>query len=198
MAQRALSHAWISSSPFSEPSLPEIFPQYSQFSSENISCTTETGSNLHLCSNKNDLNPTSTPTFSPLNSMVSKPSFCWANPNGDFPPNFMFSPPTFDVSSMIFNPSPVLIPGGDGNNNNNNKVPENIEFESSNQPQHHHFNSFSSPEIQERTIEFPFNLPTTSIGGGGDDWKSHLSWDSPGNCNSEISTTYSSPNKCYT
>ncbi|KAL3525937.1 hypothetical protein ACH5RR_014309 [Cinchona calisaya] len=214
LAQRALSHSWMA--PLSETS-PDIFQQgakYAQFStSENISCTPETG-----------LQPASTSTFSalnipsckPLNGMVLKPSFL-TSPNGDIPCNFMFSPPeisgsaanksSLEVPSMFFNLSPTFL-------GEVHKTLESTDFEGS----QHHFNSFSmnsSPDMQEgvsidnneaggirkdqrdsdandqwgnmRTVEFPFTLPSNLP----DD-----AWDSP-NCPSEISTTYST-DKCYT
>lgn len=163
ISHRALSHAWMA--PFSEPDMFLPGAQYAaQFTPENISCTTETGSNVQLCGN-NDLHPPSTATFSaldilpsckPLNTMAfnSKPSF-WVNQNGDLSSNFMFSPPeisgpankcTVDDSSMFFNLSPTIV-GGD---TTRQAASHSIEFEGSQQQQHFtNFSLSSSPDIHE-------------------------------------------------
>ncbi|KAL3526515.1 hypothetical protein ACH5RR_011171 [Cinchona calisaya] len=218
LAQRALSHNWIS--PLSETS-PDMFPQgaeYAQYSSENISCTTETGSTMHQCTN-NDFQPASIAMFSalnipsckPLNGSVFKPSLL-ASPTGDIPCNFVFSPPemsgsankcSIDVPTMLFNLSPTYL--GDVN-----RTSESIEFEGSQQ----HFNSFtinSSQDMQEEISmenneagirkdqrDIDSNNEWGNMRSIGfpfsipDSWKPNLQWDSP-NCPSEIST-----NKCYT
>lgn len=221
ISHRGLSHAWMA--PFSEPDMfPTTGAQYAQYSSENISCTTETGSNLQpLCSN-NDLQPPSTSTFSALDAMPFKPSF-WMNPNGDLSSNFMFSPPEIsgpankctveDDSSMFFNLTNTIV-GGD---TTNKAASDNIQFQNSQQSQQQHLANFSlssSPEIQE---EITFENDETGLRKhrsddgdqwgslrtmgfpfslpstiGGDGWKPHMPWESP-NCTSEIST-----NKCYT
>ncbi|CAK9162904.1 unnamed protein product [Ilex paraguariensis] len=125
MAQRTLSHSWVS--PLPETTASDMFTQGSystDFSSGNISCITETGSGIQLCSN-NDLQQASTasfsaldiPSYKPMNSTIYKPSpFCI--PTGDLPGGFMFSPlemsgPTnrhpVDIASMLFNLSPAFI-----------------------------------------------------------------------------------------
>ncbi|XP_059624571.1 protein FEZ-like [Cornus florida] len=203
MAQRALSQSW--GSP-----LPQTIAAPDMYSSENIPCTTETGSTsfsaLDIPSYKPIINPTVLCKQSPFSI-----------PNGDLiSDGFMYSPLdiststtkcTVDVSnSMLFNLSPSLI--GDFN-----KASNNIEFEG----QQQQFNSFSitSPrDVHEslgtgedymdlkknssathdnsqwgnfRSIGFPFSLPSTQTDS--------LAWDSPP-CASEMSTTYST-NKCY-
>ncbi|XP_059643223.1 protein FEZ-like [Cornus florida] len=220
MAQRALSHSWVSPQ---EATTSDIYTQsaYSaQFSSENISCTTETGSSMQLCSN-NDLQQASSASFSvldipscrPMNPTICRPSL-FPIPDGDFPNGFIFSPLercTVDASSMLFNLSPALM--GDVN-----KTPNSINFEGPQQ----HFNSSSIRSLQDmqgslgigedeslrkknpsethandqwgnvQSIGFPFSLPSSQP----DAWKPNMEWDSPP-CPSETSAAYST-NKCYT
>ncbi|CAI9758653.1 unnamed protein product [Fraxinus pennsylvanica] len=183
MAQRALSHSWLTS--LSETS-PDSSTQGVQSSS------------IQLYSS-NELPQGSSANFSDLNYPSHKPttgiSSTFATSNGDFLSNFVFLSPdeesgptnksTLDVTSMIFNSSDC------------------IDFEG---PQHQ-FNSFpiiSSQEMEERisveddewglrrSVAFPFNLPSTVP----DERKSNFPWDTPP-CPSEISTTYST-DKCYT
>lgn len=225
MAQRALSHSWVS--PVPETTSSDIYTQgahCTQFSSENISSTTETRSAIQLCSN-NNLQQGSTasfsdfdfPSYKPNNPTICKPSM-FAVPNGDFPPNFMFSPfemsgstkCTIDVASMLSNMPPNLI--GDVS-----KASESIDFEGS-QDQ---FDTFSitlsqdmlgtmstgeessfrknptepQSNIQSGTalsIGFPFSLSSTVP----DSWNPSLPWDSPP-YPSEMSTSFST-SKCYT
>nr|UBT01683.1 NAC transcription factor 79 [Litchi chinensis] len=219
MAQRALSHSWVS--PMPEISGSDILSQGPHFSSENVSCTTQMGSLMQLCGN-HDLQHSSTsgfspfdfPSYKPLNPAFYKPSLFPAS-SAEIPSNFMFSPPpeisghnesTIDASSsMLLNPALI----GDVN-----KGSENIDFEGSQQVRGF---SISLPqEMQGHTIDesgprknpgstqdndqwgtarsigFPFNLPVNLP----EAWKPNLPWDSPP-CPSEISTTYS-PNNCYT
>lgn len=221
MAQRALSHSWVSSLP--EFSVSDMFTQAThcpQFTSENISCTTEIGSAIQFSGN-NDLQPVSTscfsafdvPSYKPINPVVSKPHI-FPLSNGDLPNCFTFSPPevsgstksTVDTSSLIFNVAGI----GDVSNGS-----ETIDSDGPQQqfsgfsislPQEMHENmgtgageagvGENSSETQNnqwgtmRSIGFPFNLPSN------DAWKPNLPWDSPP-CPSEMSTTYST-SKCYT
>ncbi|KAK3212715.1 hypothetical protein Dsin_017421 [Dipteronia sinensis] len=215
MAQRTLSHSWVSPL-FPEPTGSDHIlsqaPHCNQFSSENVSCTTEIGSAIQLC----DLQQASTASFSPFDIPTSsykpfnpafyKPSLFLA---AEIPSNFMFSPLeisgshnkcTIDASSsMLLNPAS-----------------ENIDFEGSQQvrgfsislPQEMQGHTIieeddesgSRKNPQEnnqwgsvRSIGFPFSLPLNMP----EAWKpNNLPWDSPP-CPSEMSTTYS-PNNCYT
>lgn len=222
MAQRALSHSWVS--PLPETTASDLFTQGShstQFSLENMSCTTETGSVIQLC---NELQQNSTASFSahdipsyrPINPTFYKP-FSLGVPNGDLHNGLVFSPPDFsgpstkstaDINTMLFNLSPALI--GDANKTTDYINPQ------------QEFNNFSmsSPEEMQgsigteeadagstkirsathgnnqwgniQPIGFPFSLPSSLP----DAWKPNLAWDSPP-CPSEVSPTYST-NKCYT
>ncbi|KAH7852014.1 hypothetical protein Vadar_019476 [Vaccinium darrowii] len=136
MAQRTLSHSWVSS--VTETTPHDIYTQgvdSARFSSESIYCTSETGSTFQLCSN-NGTHQASTASFPALdipshkamNPAVYKSS-PFTIPNGDLQARFMFSPfellgsttkNTVDVGSMVFN-----TPGG--------KISENIDFEGSQQ-----------------------------------------------------------------
>ncbi|GFY82997.1 NAC (No Apical Meristem) domain transcriptional regulator superfamily protein [Actinidia rufa] len=157
MAQRALSHSWVS--PIPETTASDIF-----------SCTTETGSPIQLCTNNDILISTSgfsaldIPSYKPINPTVHK--------------NISFHRSKWRRSSQlhvltyrnprpchVFNLSPTLI--GEASNTS-----ESIDLEGSQQ----HFDSFSIGSPQDiqgniRTISFPFSLP--------DAWKPNLPWDSP-------------------
>ncbi|CAA2990866.1 NAC domain-containing 94 [Olea europaea subsp. europaea] len=202
IAQRALNNSWVTS--LSETSPDSIIQGgHSQFTSENISSTTNTKSSIQLCSSNqgspSNFSDLSYPSYKPI---ISRPSIS-ATSNGDFLSNFMFLSPdeesgptnksSFDLTSTIFNSSPACV----------GKTSECIDFEG---PQHQ-FNIFpmiSSQEMQEtisleddewglrRTVAFPFNLPSTVP----DELKSNLPWDSPP-CPSEFSASYST-NNCYT
>ncbi|XP_015879415.3 protein FEZ isoform X1 [Ziziphus jujuba] len=227
MAQRALSHSW--ATPLPEISAPGLLTQAThctQFSPENISCTTEIGSALQFYSN-NDLQQNSTTTYSasdippsykPNNLEICKPgNFPFLNeeiPNSFVFPGMEMSEPTkssVDVASMLFNTGLI----GNGRNNPS----ESIHFES----QHQQFRGFS--------VNLAQNMQGNDIGTGEDDgeaglkkdprvaqvdnqceairsigfpfslspndaWKPNLPWDSPP-CPSEMSISYST-NKCYT
>ncbi|GMY13632.1 protein FEZ-like [Fagus crenata] len=221
MAQRAFSHSWVS--PIPETLASDMFTQgtnCTQFSSENISCTTEIGSAVQFCST-NDLQQASTSSFSgfdissykPINPTFCKPSLFPVS-NGDLSNGFMFCPLevsgpikcTVDTASMLLNPALI----GDVSNPSRT-----TDFEGS--PQQ--FSGFSiglPQEMQEnmgigedeaglrknqgaafnnqwgtiQSIGFPFTLPSD------DAWRPNLPWDSPP-CPSEMSTSYST-NKCYT
>lgn len=218
MAQRALSHSW--GSPFPEPpaasGLLNQGAHCTQFSSENMSCTTDIGSSIQFWSN-NDLQQASNASYSafdtlpykPINPPGSKPSIFDAD---QFPNGFMFSPG--EMSGTI---SPALI--GDLSN-----ATGSIDFDGSQQQQ---FSGFSINLSQNQTqgnmetgeneggfrknlssstshannnngqwgsirpIAFPFSLASDD-----DAWKPTLPSDSPP-CPSDMSTSYST-NKCYT
>ncbi|KAJ6734694.1 PROTEIN CUP-SHAPED COTYLEDON 2-RELATED [Salix purpurea] len=220
MAQRALSHSWVS------PILPETaasdWAHCTQFSSENMSCTTEIGSNFHLGSNNDyqqaspaSLSVLDIPSYKPMINPIAHTSYLFPVSNGDLPNNFLFSPleisgpvkSTDDAPSMLLNPSMMGEAG---------KTSVSIEYEGSQQQ----FNGFSINLLQEmqgnigtgdetglrkdpssiqdnnllgtlRSIGFPFSLPSNLPGA----WKSNLPWDSS-SCPSEMSTTYST-NKCH-
>ncbi|KAJ6683896.1 hypothetical protein OIU85_007579 [Salix viminalis] len=150
MAQRALSHSWVS------PILPETaasdWAHCTQFSSENMSCTTEIGSNFHLGSN-NDFHQASAaslsvldiPSYKPMINPISHTSYLFPLSNGDhLPNNFLFSPleisgpikSTDDAPSMLLNPSMMGEAG---------KTSGSIEYEGSQQQ----FNGFSINLLQE-------------------------------------------------
>ncbi|KAK9119282.1 hypothetical protein Scep_017375 [Stephania cephalantha] len=149
MAQRALSHSWVS------PPLPEVLgsdilnygTHCTQFISENISCTTEAGSSIQI-SHSNDLQQSSAASFSPMdvlsyqsiNPVICKQSLPSIS-NGDLPAGFMFAPidnqtgpvkSTVDAASLLANLSPSLL--GDIS-----KVSESFDFAGVQQ----HFNGFS-------------------------------------------------------
>ncbi|KAL2499943.1 NAC (No Apical Meristem) domain transcriptional regulator superfamily protein [Abeliophyllum distichum] len=224
MAQRALSHSWVTSLSETSPDSITQGVHYAQFTSENFSSTTDAKSSIQLCSN-NELPQGCPANFSDINYPSYKPmtgrSSIFGTSNGDFLSNFMFLSPdeetgptnksTHDVDSMIFNSSPALI-------SDISKTSECIDFEG---PQHQ-FNSFpimSSQEMQESIsveddewgLRRNENETNTNNQWGNirsvafpfnfqstvpDAWKSNMPWDSPP-CPSEISTTYST-NKCYT
>ncbi|OAY60160.1 protein FEZ [Manihot esculenta] len=221
MAQRALNYSWISQLP--EATASDVVNQgthCTQFSSENISCTTE--SVFQICSN--NLQQASSGNFRALDissyksitTTVDKPSL-FPSSNGDLTNSFLFSSiemsaPTkcpVDDSSMLLNSALI---------GNVSKTSESIDYEGS----QHQFNGFSIslPQVTQdhmaadedeaclrknpsgvhensqwetmRSIGFPFSL-TSNL---PDAWKSNLPWDSPP-CPSEMSSTYST-NKCYT
>lgn len=207
MAQRALSHSWMSS--ISETVASDTLNQGihgTQFSPENISCTTETNSSaaMQLCSNENIQRASTTyysstmnipPYKSYNNPIIYKPSL-FPLSNGDLPNNLIFSS---DTPSMLLNPAFI---------SEISKTSGIIDFQGQEQQQ---FTSFSINLPQEMqgedtrrnqeniqwgnvrtsSIGFPFNLPPNLA----DSWKQGLPWDSP-SCPSEMSTTYS-PGKCY-
>ncbi|XP_008230759.1 PREDICTED: protein FEZ [Prunus mume] len=219
MAQRALSHSW--GSPFPEPTaasgLLNQGAHCTQFSSENMSCTTDIGSSIQFWSN-NDLQQASNASYSafdtlpykPINPTGSKPSIFDAD---QFPNGFMFSPG--EMSGPI---SPALI--GDLSN-----ATGSIDFDGSQQQQFSGFSiNLSQNQMQGnmetgeneggfrknlssstshannnnnngqwgsiRPIAFPFSLASDD-----DAWKPTLPSDSPP-CPSDMSTSYST-NKCY-
>ncbi|KAJ7974416.1 NAC domain protein [Quillaja saponaria] len=120
MAQRALSHSWVT--PLPETMVSDILNQqganFNHFSSDSISCTTELGPAFHVCSN-NDLQQASTasfsasdiPSYKPINSTPYKQSH-FPISSGEFPSGLMLSSPEMtgpkcliDAGSMLFNPA---------------------------------------------------------------------------------------------
>ncbi|XVF60525.1 hypothetical protein PTKIN_Ptkin08bG0054500 [Pterospermum kingtungense] len=218
MAQRALSHSWLSSLPEKAASdiLHQVAPPCTQFSSENISCTTEIGSALPLCSNS-ELQQGSTssfsaldiPSYKPFNPTVYRPS-PFPVSSGDLHNNLLFSQLDMSGTSMLLSPTM--------NTNDVNKASDSIVF-GGQQQQYNCFsvsfppamqgnmgvgeseegtrkNSNATPDDNHwgtiRSMGFPFSLSPNA----SDPWKPNLSWDSP-QCPSEMSTTYST-DKCYT
>ncbi|XP_057491404.1 putative NAC domain-containing protein 94 [Actinidia eriantha] len=203
MAQKALSYSWVS--PVPETTAFNIFnigAQSNHFSSETISCTTETASFSAL-----DI-----PSDKPMNPVACKPS-PFSIPNKDLSTGYTFSPlempgpatiNTLDVASVLFNLSPTLI-------EDVSRASQSIDFEEPQQP----FNVFSlgSPQDMQggtgeddlglrkyvsaarasdewgniRSLVFPFSLSSDPP----DAWKPNLPWDSPP-CPSEMLTTYPS------
>ncbi|OVA13361.1 NAC domain [Macleaya cordata] len=223
MAQRALSHSWVS--PVPETTGSDILTygtNCTQFSSENISCTTEGGSSaIQYCSN-NDFQQSSSSSFSPtdfhsykpVNPTVYKPSQLPIS-NGDLPSGFMLpqldmSGPakySVDVASLLLNLSPALL--GDVS-----KASEGIDFGGAEQrsngfsltlPQEMQGNmGTGEEETYSRKNPNAFQVNSNQWGtirsvgfpfDLPDAWKTNLPWDSPP-CPSEMSTSYST-NKCY-
>ncbi|KAE8021673.1 hypothetical protein FH972_007544 [Carpinus fangiana] len=125
MAQRAFSHSWVSSLPETLAS-DNMFTQGTQFSSENISCTTEIGSAaIQFCSNNelqqeasaaNCFSAFNIPSnYKPINipTVLSKPASMFPLSNEDLPNGFTFSSLeasgptkcTVDTGSMFLNPA---------------------------------------------------------------------------------------------
>ncbi|KAK8533952.1 hypothetical protein V6N13_028370 [Hibiscus sabdariffa] len=206
MAQRTLSHTWMSSLPESVPS--DILPC-------GASCTTEIGSTMPLGTNGelqgctagvSALDMTSHKSF---HQTVYRPSPFHVS-NGDLHNNLMFSQLdnmsgssskcTADASSMLLNPPMISnISKASASTNfggqqfwiglpqemqGNGGVAESEEGTAK--------NSDSIPDYNHLSMGFPFRLSPTMA----DSWKPNLPWDSP-QCPSEMSTTYSNE-KCYT
>ncbi|KAJ0043714.1 hypothetical protein Pint_19232 [Pistacia integerrima] len=224
MAQRALSHSWVSTLP--ENTASDILnqgPHCTHFSPENVSCTTEIGSVIQLSGNTDLQQATSAsfsafdiPSYKPLNPSFYKPSLFPAS-SGDIPNHFMFSPPeisgptkcTVDASSMLLNPALL---------SDVSKGSENIDFEGS-QQQVKGFSISMPQEMQGSMIPGEdesgsrrningtqensqwgsirsIGFPFSLPSNLPEAWKPNLPWDSPP-CPSEMSTTYST-NNCYT
>ncbi|KAJ6926903.1 protein FEZ-like [Populus alba x Populus x berolinensis] len=224
MAQRALSHSWVS--PLPDTTASDLFAQaalFPQFCSENMSCVTEIGSSFHIGSNSDSQQASSAsfsvldiPSYKTINPAVYKSYLCPVS-NGDLSNNFLCSQldisgpikATDDAHSMLLNPALIGEAG---------KTSESIEYEGSQQQ----FNGFSINLVQEMQgntgtgdDEAGFRKNPSSIHENNlvgtirsigfpfslppnlaDAWKSNLAWDSP-SCPSEMSTTCST-NKCNT
>ncbi|KAK7381305.1 hypothetical protein VNO78_33895 [Psophocarpus tetragonolobus] len=199
MAQKALSHPWISQLPGSI--ISDMFTQGAtnhQLGSPAIQFCGDK-QELHQVSNQaiiTNFSASDIPTYKPINSStVSKPSPQIPVSDGDLADNFIFySGPTkctLDATSML---SPN---------------PDYVAFEEPSQQQYSDFSINLPHDMQQnistetgtkeqdwetigRTTGFPFSLSPPY-----DAWKaSSVAWDSPP-CPSEMSTTYST-NKCYT
>ncbi|KAF6148236.1 hypothetical protein GIB67_012011 [Kingdonia uniflora] len=176
MAQRALSHSWVSPLPETLGHVQIIEPQHpNQF---------------HY---NNDLQHSSTaPSYSPLDVLPYKPI------GGDLPNGCMFSSPdiagptkcTLDFASLLANFSPAFL-GEIG------KVPESLDFSGVQQQSNNSFSITALEEIEGnagvvRSVGFPFNLPTDLPNA----WKVNIPWDSLPSP-SEMSASYST-NTTYT
>ena len=215
MAQRALSHSWISSLPESS-ALSDIFNQGSNiigtthFIPENIPCTTGARSIIQhqVCNNTDLLNTSSTASFSTLDHNQCIPYKPIANPTVTkaslTPTSLADLSPTLIFPSIDFplNLSPAVALSAEVA-----KVTDSIDFGGSqSQQQFGGFPISLAQNIQAeeqlglrkgqnqqwnsiRSIGFPFYLPSSVSNSGT------VSWDSAP-CPSELSTTYPS-NKCY-
>ena len=182
MAQRGLSHSWVS-----PPLPPTAMTADLQFSSENISCTTENGSSpsIDLCCNNDSGSflAMDIPSYKTINPPVCKSSlFSIPNP-GVLHNSSMFLPLEIPEPSPGFLNLPLSSDG--------------IDFGGPQQQQQINGFSISLPEDLQgnfqtgeegrqsnntRSFGFPFSLP-------------NLPWESPP-CPSEMSTSYST-NKGY-
>ncbi|RZC69917.1 hypothetical protein C5167_033049 [Papaver somniferum] len=227
MAQKALSHSWVS--PVPETTQSDVLTygtNCTQFSPENLSCTTDQGrsSAIQYCSNK-DFTPTSSTSFSPsefhsyepMNPAVYKPT---QHPisNGEVLPGFASFPPldmagsakySVDVASLLLNLSPALL--GDVS-----KSSESIDFGGTEQRTS---NGFSTNLVQEMqgnmgTVEEDEDSclrKSNQNVATGNQWGTARSVGYPFDlpdawktnfpwesppCPSEMSTSYST-NKCY-
>ncbi|XP_043705768.1 protein FEZ-like isoform X2 [Telopea speciosissima] len=226
MAQRALSHSWVS--PLPETTGPDILTQdthCTQFSSENISFTTEAGSAVQF-SSYNDSQQSTTTSLSLPDISLYKPIYqpvCRTSilpiSNADLPAGFMFTPHetpsparcTIDVASMLFNLSPALL-------SDVSKDSESIDYCGSQQqcngfsvtlPQELQGNMGSSvvetclrknsnvsPASNQLGTVRSIGVPFSLPPNLPDAWKTNSPWDYP-SCPSDMSTNLST-NKCYT
>lgn len=208
MAQRALSHSWVSPLPEST-ALSNTFNQGSNsiaahFSPENISCITEAGSTIQLCNSDFSTLDQCHPYKPITNQTVSKvpvipTSLTDMSTNLIFPTidNMVGTPrSTAEVSSMILNLSPDSYAGDVA------KVTDTVDFVGSQQQLNVFPISLAQNVIAEEQLElrksqnqqwnsmrssigFPLNLPYLISNSGT------LSWVSAP-CPSELSTSYSS------
>ncbi|KAI3669999.1 hypothetical protein L6452_41553 [Arctium lappa] len=181
MAHRSLSHH---SSEFFSPATNHFTPT-------NISSI-----KTHYLS---DLNPPSIHTFSGLETPPQTHQTTCNNNNNGFP----FAPPFTDVrggfvvSSIEPNAnyldSSVIVNLDQGGSSENPDQDTDLRWG------RRGFDNFQVNHYGDREMGnggndgFPFGFPAS--GGGGDEWKINMAWDSPPPCHSE-STTFSS-NKCY-
>lgn len=219
MAQRALSHSWVS------PMLPAIGAS-DMFTQGTAHCVqlgqTERGSAVHLCTNS-DLQqqqqqqqtqqstisfspPDHTLPYRPISPAASKPPF-FPFANGEIPSGFMFSPAeasgnsksTLDEASMVLNPAMI-----DGSQHQfsgflislPHDVQEKLDAEEEEEEDLAILKRATGAAQANnqwgtiRSIGFPLGLPPAN-----DAWKPILPWDSPP-CPSEMSTSFST-NRCY-
>ncbi|KAM6550009.1 hypothetical protein CsatB_021685 [Cannabis sativa] len=181
MAQRALSHSWVSSP------LQGIITPGDLLMSQTPNFTHFSPQNIHL--------PNSTPTFTAQEISPYKPPIN-SFPNGEFPNEFMFSPPsegqtkstTFDSASML------LIPESTVDEFNGFSVNMHTTMETISPEEEDLSGLKKNPEETEvnnqwgsiRSIGFPFNLPQNDI-----NWKPTLFWDT------ESPSDIMSTSKCY-
>lgn len=213
MAQRALSHSWVS--PLPESSTSDIL---GQFGSENMSLTEKPNSAVQFCFS-DELQQTPAIHVASYNPVPVKPSHLNTT-IGDLHTSFMLSQlgtsgpvlaPTVDVSSMFLNmPSSML---GDLS-----KASDSADFSRQDQicngftvtlPQDIQSNVCNGEEAaflknlhvthgdddqweSVRAVGFPFSFPLSMA----ESWKPNMLWDSSPSP-SEMSTSYST-NKCYT
>lgn len=226
MAQRGLSHSWVS--PLPEISATGLLSQGSHhcnhFSSENMSCTTEIGSALQFYSNNTDLQQQASsasysgsdiPSYKqPISPGVCKPSGMFPFSHEETPNSIVFSGATksgVDVANTLFNPALI--------GNGSNSASETIDFEGHDQK----FSGFSMSVAHEMQVNMGMGGEDEEAGlkkdqghvaqvnnqcgvirsigfpfslPPNDAWKPTLPWDSPP-CPSEMSTSYST-NKCHT
>ncbi|ESW23219.1 hypothetical protein PHAVU_004G028300 [Phaseolus vulgaris] len=201
MAQKALSHPWISQ--LSGSMVSDMFTQGAtnhHLGSPPAIQFCDERQELHQVSN-NDINTNFTasdmPNYKPINSTTApKPSPEIPVSDGDLADNFIFytehTKCTLDASSML-SPNPDYITFQEPNqqqysvfsNNLPHYIQQNMTTETVTKEQ-------QDWETIGRTTGFPFTLLPPH-----DAWKSSsVAWDSPP-CPSDMSTTYST-NKCYT
>ncbi|KNA06054.1 hypothetical protein SOVF_184590 isoform A [Spinacia oleracea] len=210
MAQRALSHSWVSALPETTAAC-DMFNQApnfigSQFSPDNISCTTEAAnSSIQVCNNNDLQNTTSPVSFSTLdqykpitNPTVSKVSTIPTSFT-DLQNNLIF--PTSEVSAMLLNLTPAFTSdvvkitdtidfGGSQSQQLYNGFPMSLSQNIIEADEHLGFRKSQNQQWNNiRSLGFPFSFPSSVSNSAT------LSWDSAP-CPSELSTSYSS-NKCY-
>ncbi|XP_020255504.1 protein FEZ-like [Asparagus officinalis] len=216
MAQRALSQSWVS--PLPETNEPDFFSvahtmNANQFGSENISCTTESGSSIQFSCNNGFQQQPSGLNYAPLNATnynkPNNPMDCRSYPfpfsGVDMSTNFMFSGSEMPLASMLLNLSPSILEEVEKSsasiefgqpqqcNGFTVDLPTEINSNLGSGEEKKSSNSMIVNNNQWRTMRtFPFSLPSNI----SDEWKLNLPWDSPP-CLSEMSTSFST-NKLYT
>ncbi|KAK7316356.1 hypothetical protein VNO77_35332 [Canavalia gladiata] len=212
MAQKALSHPWISQLPGS---------MVSDILTQGVNCHELGSPAIQFCGDKQELHQVSNtntnttnfsaseiPTYKPINSnTISKASQIPIS-DKDLADNFLFytleatvpTKCTVDATSSMLSSNPDYIGFEEPNQHYGGfsiSLPHDMQAnisggtEEQDWRKNQGFEQFNQWETAGRTIGFPFSLPTN------DAWKSNVAWDSSPPCPSEMSTTYSS-NKCYT
>lgn len=218
-AQRALSHSWASPFPETTDLDKYSFPRSissTNFASENISCTTESGSAIQFGYSSNVLEHYNSmanfpsldfTTFKSINLTGSKSSELTA------PASFMFSAPelstaikpSVDVASMLLNLSPAMSPSIDFDQQHDQSNGFTVSFpletngslgtDEEDMIAKKAMSSFMGGNNQWgnlRAMNFPFNLTSNT---SDDQWKLNFPWESP-LCPSEMSSTCYSSSKC--
>ncbi|XP_024027489.1 putative NAC domain-containing protein 94 [Morus notabilis] len=205
LAQRALSHSWISPMP-PEIAAPEMFAQGSAHCTE--LGPTERGSSIHLCCNSdlqqqqqqqlNSITSFSAPDnihtlpYRPISPAATKAPF-FPFSNGEIPSGFMFSPvedsgntkSTLDEASMLLNP--VVIDGLQSQHQLSgflislpHDVQEKLDTEEGDLENLKRTTGAAQVNNNQwgtiRSIGFPFGLPPAN-----DAWQPILPWDSTNN-----------------